>query len=189
MANAGEDTAEKMREAAHESLPVGVVLERREIDNPWQDYEWRAVGVADGIVAETVESDDSFWRMLESGDDWTRFLVQGFRIDLYSGETDGYTVNLAQPAPAVYVVLRPGEEREDHDVEPFAVTVCPYEAMGYAESGDEQVDSVVMPTDVRTWVEAFVERYHIERPFKKRKRDKKTPGGPSNSRPRGRYDV
>lgn len=35
--------------SALESLSVGVVVERRKIDNPWQDYRWTPVDVIPGI--------------------------------------------------------------------------------------------------------------------------------------------
>jgi len=170
----------RAREAASDSRPLGVVIERRAIDNPWKDYAWSAVGVTTDAI------DGTGWRDLDEGDGWKRFLVSGFALNLYSGETEGYKVNLSQPVPSVYVVLRPGEEAEDHDVEPFAVTACPYEAMGYAESGDEQVDAVAMPTELIAWVGSFVEAHHVDEPFRKRKRGSKNPKDAPSSRPRGR---
>ncbi len=59
---------------------------------------------------------------------------------------------------------------QDHDVVPFLVTACPYEAESYIESGDEIVEGVPMPDVVLAWVEDFVEAHHVEEPFKKRKR-------------------
>ena len=173
--------ANRSRDPAVETRPLGVVVEQRKIDNPWVDYEWVAVAVVDVGPGETG------WRDLEEGDGWKRYLVSGFKVSLYSGETEGYMVNLTQPQPFVYVVLRPGEELEDHDVEPFALTVCPYEAMRYAESGDEIVEGVGMPPDVAAWVSTFVDKHHIDQPFKKRKRDKGYGDDVVYTRPRGRY--
>ena len=172
---------DKAHAIASEKRPLGVIIERRDSDNQWIDYTWKAVEVVDGGFSEAG------WRDLDEGDAWKRFIVTGFDVTLYSGETEGYKVNLTQPSPVVYVVLRPGEELEDHDVEPFALTVCPYEAMGYAESGDEQVDGVTMPPELAAWVSSFVERYHVEQPFKKRKRGAKSQDRQEFSRPRGRY--
>ncbi|MEQ8665836.1 MAG: DUF3305 domain-containing protein [Rhodospirillales bacterium] len=169
------------RDPAMEERPLGVVIERRNIDNPWIDYEWRPVAVVDDGPGAPG------WRDLEEGDGWKRYLVTGFKVSLYSGETEGYKVNLSQPQPFVYVVLRPGEEREDHDVEPFALTVCPYEAMRYAESGDEIVEGVAMPSGVEAWVASFTDKYHVEQPFKKRKRDRGYGDDIIGTRPRGRF--
>lgn len=175
------ESPEKKTTVAQEKRPLGVILERRDADNPWLDYTWKSVEVVGGGMAEPG------WRDLDEGDGWKRFLVSGFDVTLYSGETEGYKVNLSQAQPFVYVVLRPGEELEDHDVEPFAMTVCPYEAMGYAESGDEQVDGVPMPTEIAAWVATFVDRYHVEEVFKKRKRGAKSEDRRQYSRPRGRH--
>jgi len=172
---------DRVRDVAAEKRPLGVILERRAADNKWIDYTWKTVEVVDGGISEPG------WRDLDEGEDWKRFIVNGFDVTLYSGETEGYKINMSQPSPVVYVVLRPGEELEDHDVEPFALTVCPFEAMGYAESGDEQVDGVPMPPDVAAWVATFVDRYHVDQPFKKRKRGAKSQDQREFTRPRGRY--
>lgn len=169
------------RQVAQETRAIAVVIERRDIDNPWIDYTWHAIAVVDGVAGEHG------WRDLETGDGFARFMVTGFEIGLYSGETEGYKINLSQPAPFVYVVLRPGEEADENDVEPFKVTVCPYEAMGYADSGDEQVDGVEMPASIGAWVQAFVDSYHVEETFKKRKRDAKSRDKAIYTRPRGRF--
>ena len=107
--------------------------------------------------------------LLAEGDGWAHFQAGTLRLELFRGETEGYLVNLSQVPPVVYVVLRRGEEADENEVEPFHATVCPYEAMGYVESGDEIVEGVPMPPDVRAWVGEFVERYHVETPFIKRR--------------------
>jgi len=33
-----------------ETLPLGIVLERRKIDNPWVDHTWRPVAVIPGKI-------------------------------------------------------------------------------------------------------------------------------------------
>lgn len=152
-----------------ESMPLGVVLERRAIDHPWEDHAWRPVAVIPG--APTVES----WRRLGDGDGWVHYHAGTLDLELFPRETDGYRTNLGQPQPAVYVVLRTDEGDEEmgdgHEVAPVLVTVCPHEAEGYVESGDEIVEAVPMPEEVAAWVQAFVDEHHVEVPFVKRKRD------------------
>jgi hypothetical protein len=123
--------------------------------------------------------------MLTEGDGWTHFQAGTLTLELFRGETEGYLVNLTQVPPVVYVVLRRGEEADENEVEPFHVTVCPYEAMGYVEGGDDVVEGVSMPPEVRAWVGEFVERYHVETPFIKRK-NRRVGDGESASGPRGR---
>ena len=147
-----------------ESLSLGVVLERREIDNPWQDHVWTPVAVIPG--APKIEA----WRELRQGDGWVHYHAGTLKIELHRKETDGYRQNLSQRPPMVYVVLRPGDEEGEHDVEPFHVTVCPNEALDYEDSGEEIVEGVPMPDDIVAWVRDFVDEHHVDMPFQKRKR-------------------
>ncbi len=160
-----------------DSLPVGVVLERREIDNPWQSHSWHSVEVIPG--APPVKQ----WRKLGEGEGWTRYHAATLEVELFVGETEGYRYNLSNAMPAVYVVLRPNDEGET-DVEPFLATVCPYEAQDYQESADETVDPVPMPDDMIAWVGRFVDQHHVEVPFHKRKRKphKQSEGRPPDQR-------
>ncbi len=45
-------------------VPLGIVVERRAIDNPWIDYRWKAVGVIPG-AAPLLPQDE--WALLGSG--------------------------------------------------------------------------------------------------------------------------
>ena len=117
--------------SADASMSLGVVVERREIENPWQDYVWRPIAV----ISNAARGER--WRELQRGADWVHFLAATFDLELFRGETEGYLTNLSQNPPLIYVVLRQGEEAEDNEVEPFHVTACPFEAMGYHESGDD----------------------------------------------------
>jgi hypothetical protein len=143
-------------------MPVGIVVERRKTDHPWQDHDWRAIGVLAHFAPER-------WKLLAEGDGWAQFHAGTLNIELHRGETEGYLVNLSQKPPVVYVVLRPGEEEGDEDIEPFLATVCPYEAMSYEEGGEQIVTGVPMPPEVCAWVAEFVARYHVDVPFKKRR--------------------
>ena len=152
-----------MDEAAHLQIPLGIVIERRDIDNPWLDYTWRPVAVIPG--AAPVDE----WRCIGAGEGWRQYHAKTLTLELFRGETEGYLSNLSQPVPAVFIVLRPGEEAGEHDVEPFHVTACPYEAMGYTEDGEEIVEGVAMPPEIIAMVQAFIDRHHVEEPFRKRK--------------------
>jgi hypothetical protein len=160
-------------------MPVGVVVERRDIENPWQDYVWRPIAVVPNAAR------GEHWRELQTGAGWVHFLAATFDLELHRGETEGYKTNLSQEQPLVYVVLRQGEEAGENDVEPFHVTACPFEAMSYNESGDEIVEGVPMPDDVAAWVGEFADLHHVEARFEKRK-NKRHKDRPMGSRPRGR---
>ena len=151
-----------------ESLPLGIVLERRAVDNPWIDHRWRAVAVIAGAQPLSPLGD---WTRLGAEEGWAHFHAGTLSLELFPKETEGYKVNLSQDPPRLYVVLRNEEEGLcDHEVLPFLVTACPYEAQDYLDSGEEQVDVVPMPEGVIAFVQDYVERHHVDEPFHKRKR-------------------
>ncbi len=149
--------------AATETLSLGVIIERRELDNPWQDHCWLPVAVIPGVSSPIGK-----WKKLRHGEDWVHYHAGTLDLELFKKETDGYRVNLSQPQPRVFVVLRPDEEG-DREFLPFHITACPYEAEGYGESGDEIVEGVPMPDIVIAWIQAFIDTYHVDVPFVKRK--------------------
>ncbi len=146
-------------------MPLGVVLERRDIDNPWQSVSWRAVAVIPG--APPVDER----RVLAEGSGWVRYHAATLTVELHRKGTEGYRYNLSTEVPAVFVVTR-REEESDAEVEPFAATVCPNEAQDYLDAGDDIVDRVPMPEVMIAWVQDFVKKHHVDRPFRKRKRDR-----------------
>jgi Protein of unknown function (DUF3305) len=143
-------------------MPVSVVIERRATDNQWDDHLWRPVGVLPRTDAETA-------KLLASGEGWDHFHGGVLDLELFRGETEGYLSNLSQDLPVIYVVLRRNDEAQGLHYEPFLVTACPYEAMGYTQGGDDIVEGVPMPPEVMAWVREFVAVHHVDVPFKKRK--------------------
>lgn len=163
-------------------MSLGVIVERRKIDNPWQDYAWRPIA----IVPNSMPTEG--WKELHSGENWVHFHAATLDLELFRGETEGYKTNLSQSPPQIFVVLRPGETAEEMEVEPFHVTACPYEAMGYYESGDEIVEGVLMPEELMAWVQTFIDAYHVDEPFLKRRnkrhKDREQQKGPASRRGR-----
>lgn len=170
-----------------ESMPLGIVLERRRIDHPWQEHAWRPVAVIPG--APRIDS----CRLLRGGQGWAQYHAATLAVELFPKETEGYRVNLSQRQPVVYVVLhREGGPIEDAP-RPFHATVSAEEARDYSETGEEIVEPVPMPDAVAAWVKDYVARYHVDRPFEKRKRKPADPrkagvGGPPPGGPGGRRD-
>jgi hypothetical protein len=153
--------------STRETIQLGIVVERRKIDHPWQEYAWRPVAVIPG--AGPMDPGEGM-RLLQEGDDWSHFHIGTLLLKLYPDETDGYRTNLSRNVPCVYIVLSPGEEEDDPEVLPFLVTVCPDEAADYLEDSDQIVEGVAMPGEIAALVQEFVDKYHVEVPFKKRKR-------------------
>ena len=150
---------------ATDRMPIGVVVERREIDNKWIDHTWQPVAVIPG--APPIHE----WRHMVEGDGWVQYHAATLDIELFAKETEGYRENLLGMQPAVYVVLRPNTNPEDaHEIEVFHVTVCPYEAAKFVDTMDDIMESVPMPPEIGAWVREFIEKHHVERPFIKRQR-------------------
>ena len=53
--------------SAKESIDLGIVIERREIDNPWQDYSWTPVAVFPGAPPLDAAGE---WKKLREGEGW-----------------------------------------------------------------------------------------------------------------------
>lgn len=167
-----------------ESIPVAVVVERRKIEDKWRDHEWHAVDLLVGAPPATE------WRKLIEGDGWIRYLTPPLELGLYRDETEDYRINLTAERPYVYAILQPDEDFDSpHEVKVAHVTVSPFEAGSYGQSGDEIIDSVPMPREVAEWIATFVGTYHVERPFYKRQQNKARPdktgfgrGGPRTER-------
>jgi hypothetical protein len=154
---------------ANDQLSMGIIVERRDLDNRWEDYSWHPVAIIPG-AAELENAMD--WRLMREGEGWSQFHIGTLALELFRGETEGYRSNLSSSPPQIYVVLSRGEEADEPDVVPFLITACPYEAESYMESGEEIVEGVVMPPEIASWIEAFVEEHHVDQPFKKRKQKK-----------------
>ncbi len=157
-----------------ESLPVGIVVERRESDHPWQDYTWRAVAVIPGAAELDPRG---AWKELERGEGYLRFHAGTLPIELFRKETEAYRVNLTQEPPRIFIVLRRTSEPEEAEQElyPILATASPYEAQDYLDSGEEIVEGVSMPDALIAFVSQFVGEFHEDEPFYKRKRKRYDP--------------
>lgn len=163
---------------ALESMPLGVVLERRESDNKWETETWRPVAVVPGGAAG---EDGDGWREIARGGGWEQYFAGTVTLELHHSETEDYRYNLATDPPSVYVLLR--EDLEiDAGIAPFGATVSLSEAQALLDAEGNIVEPVPMPPAVVQWVGAFTERYHVDQPVYKRKR---VPHDPRRGGPRG----
>ena len=154
-----------------ETMALGVVVERREIDNPWQSHVWQPVAVIPG--APKVEG----WQLLARGAGWIRYHAATLMLELHHKEAAAYRANLSNEQPVIYVgmheVVDSGES--GFEVEPFLVTASPYEAQDYLDSSEVVVEGVPMSEGMMAWVQAFVDEYYVEERFEKRKRKRLDP--------------
>jgi hypothetical protein len=58
------------------------------------------------------------------------------------------------------------------ELELTKVTADPTEGEAMFESGCDVIGTVPMPAGIASWIAAFVDRFHVERVFHKRKRDR-----------------
>ena len=153
---------------ASQSMPVGVVLERRETDHPWQSIAWNAVSV----IANAPMIDK--WREIDHGDGWIRYHAKTLPLEIFRQDTEGYKYNLSNTPPRLYLVLRYDDEAE-HGIVPFLATACPYEAQAYLDGDEDLVEPVTMPDIIVQWLGEFVEEHHVDEPRYKRKREPHAP--------------
>ena len=146
-------------------MRVGAVMRRQPGVTRWAAWSWRAVTVVPGAA-------DATWKLLRSEGDVSDYLAATQDIWLYVSDTEAYVHELGAEVPSVYIILRGNPTGEPGDLNVVHVTVSPYEAQDYADSGEEIVERVPMPDGVLAWVTDFVGKYHEEETFVKRRRNK-----------------
>ena len=119
--------------------------------------------------------------MLKEDGETTSFYAGGTHIELFPTETAFYRDNLATGEPLLWVVLRPSQGVWPYEL--FKVTADPREGEALTETGADLVEMIAMPDAIAAEIAGFVARYHIERPFMKRKRDRANPEALASSIP------
>ncbi|GFE63016.1 DUF3305 domain-containing protein [Litoreibacter roseus] len=145
-------------------MPLGVVIRRMPGVTRWAKWTWKAVAVLPGAA-------DADWKVLRQEGEATEYHAATKPLELFRTDTEGYLHGLSAKEPAIYVIMREGEGDAPLDV--VMVTASPYEAQDYADTGEELVEKVAMPGGLIAWVRDYVEKYHEDEVFVKRKRDKK----------------
>ena len=168
-----EEDASRVRAVGQETINLGIVLQKEEIDNRWIKYRWRAAAAIAG--APDMDPKGEWVELAQGGEEggrWWHFHAGTLPLHLYRKETGGYLLNLNQEPPRVWVVLRDGVEAgaPEHTYVPVAATVCPYEAQDFLDSGEDLVEVVAMPEAVLARVQHYVDEHHKEEEFYKRKR-------------------
>ena len=100
-----------MRAVGQETVNLGIVLQKEEIDNRWIKYRWRAAAAIAG--APDMDPKGEWVELAQGGEEggrWWHFHAGTLPLHLYRKETGGYLLNLNQEPPRVWVVLRDGVE-------------------------------------------------------------------------------
>jgi hypothetical protein len=168
------------------TLPLGVVVRRTPGVTRWAAWAWKAVAVLPGAT-------DAAWRELRREGDAVEFHAATCMLELHGAETESYLHGLSAHVPAIYVVMRETGTGADAPLEVTLVTASPYEAQDYADNGEDIVEKVPMPDGLIAWIRDFVERYHEQEEFRKRRRDRmdieKVEDGVGDPRVRQTRDV
>lgn len=148
-----------------ETMPIGVIVEKRKANSRWLDAVWKPVEV---IAGRPGTAD---WTELPAGGDAELFYAGTATLELHRKDAEAYHVNLQSRQPVVYVVLEQASGGPAR-LRLARVSAAPYEAENYLVSGSELVEGVPMPDVVRAFVEEFAKAHFTPEPFYKRKRDK-----------------
>ncbi|MCB9946711.1 MAG: DUF3305 domain-containing protein [Rhodospirillaceae bacterium] len=156
-------------------IPVGVIVERRQLASAWADAAWLPVAVLPG----PIPAPDGM--VLRETEETVQYLAGQATLCLFASDAEAYRFNLDSRTPALYVVLRATKEGP-LPVRPHLVTASPYEAQDYLDSGEDIVERVAVPEAIHARLAQFVDAFFVEQPFRKRKRD---PDGPDDGDRRG----
>lgn len=159
---------ELVRPPETESRHVGVILERRKLDNPWVDHSWRPVQVLPGVP------DSQPWTKLAEGENWVQYYAGAAELVLYRHESETYAYNIESAKPAVWLFLRNSTDNP-LGIELHGASVDPGEAHAHNDTGDDIVDFVAMPDAILEWVTDYVRRHPPTKEHYKRKRDRANP--------------
>jgi Protein of unknown function (DUF3305) len=149
------------------TIIVGVLVEKRKSTSRWASDYWIPVGVMpapSGLVPGDIVMQD---------EQTTRYFMGVSELTCHAAETEAYVHNFNSRTPALYVVLRQDSEGE-HPLPWYVndVTASPYLAQDYEDSAEDIVERVAMPLEISEAIIEFTNTYHVEEPFKKRRRDK-----------------
>ncbi|RUY04378.1 DUF3305 domain-containing protein [Mesorhizobium sp. M7A.F.Ca.US.005.03.2.1] len=147
-----------------ETTQVGVVVERRTLQNPWVDHAWMPVAVLVGVPVAAA------WTALDETATVTRYYAGAADIEFFGADTTMYRENLRSQQPSLWGSLR--HTNAPPGVLLQLVTADPSDAESLTESGTDIIEAVPMPSEIQQQLAAFVEAHHVERPFVKRKRDR-----------------
>lgn len=142
-------------------LRISVLAIRRPPVTKWGKGELRPYAV---LPQEPQAAPNS---LLSSEDGVETWYLGGRDLTLYSGDTGHHRDNLVSGRPSVWVAMRGQDPRT---AEVIAVTADPYEGEGYASDLDLTVEAVPMPDSLRVHISGFIDKHHVEMPFKKRTR-------------------
>ena len=137
------------------SFRIGVVMQRKSLQNRWVDFAWEPWSVLPGFP-------DGEPRLLVEEAGVLQRLHPGFTLLLHRDEAEGYYLNVSASEPRVFVLWR----MEGEQALPLEVTVSSEEAGRWLDGG-HSVDGVAMPPEIYAWVGEYVEKNYRPEPKKR----------------------
>ena len=134
------------------AFPIGVVMQRRAVQNRWIDCVWEPWSVLAGHGQGEP-------RLLVGDERLAQWLHPGFTLLLHKDETEGYYLNVSGPAPSVFILWR----MDGESALPLDATVSSEEAGRWLDGG-HSVDRVAMPPEIFAWVGDYVEHNYRPEP-------------------------
>jgi len=157
-------------------LPLGVVVRRAPGVTRWAAWSWRAVAVLPGAAP-------AHWKALRRDGDAVEYHAGTLTLELHASDTAAYLENLDSTAPCIFVMMMvPAGVTDPDGITLSQVTANPYGARDYVDAGEMLAERVPMPPMLGATIRDFVDLHHVEEPFIKRKRDKRTIGAPEEGR-------
>jgi hypothetical protein len=150
-----------------EAAKIGIIVERRRLNNRWADHAWLPVATLPGAPEAAA------WTVLGETAEATRFYAGALQLEFFSSDTGMYRDNLRSGRPSLWVALRLTDRPPGVKLQ--AVTADPAEGEALVEQGTDIVEALPMPAETQQRLAAFVAAHHVERPFQKRKRDRADP--------------
>jgi hypothetical protein len=147
------------------AIKLGILAERHLPVTKWGEPYWIPSGVM------PVHSGHSVGDVILQTDKMTRYFMGNAILSCHASDTEAYIHNFESRVPALYVILR--KDSDNRTGLPWyvhAVTASPYEAQDHQDNAEDIVERVEMPVEIASEIMDFVDRYHQEQPFRKRKR-------------------
>lgn len=134
------------------SLPIGIIMQRRQVQHRWADEAWSAVGVV------IDRGDLAPLDMLSESPERDYYLVSGLNLELYPDENEGYYENCTAPEPKVFILWR----MESGRAMPARASVSYVDGTRMFDSG-EAADGVAMPAEIHDWLTDYLRNNYTPR--------------------------
>jgi hypothetical protein len=144
------------------SIHVAVLVERCKAPSRWEEWGFR--------IADVVTDDGQFGaarRLLRDDGRSALFVHPGLCVTLFRDEAEGYYLNLTSGGPVWFVMWRV-DENDPPRAWPEAVTLS-YNEAGRMLDAQERVDNVLLPEEVRAWLQVFTDENYKPEPKKRRR--------------------